>query len=388
MADAINVYSPDFDNEGNPKPSILDLKDAIEDALLDAENFAQQSQVARSDALAARDFSVSMRDEARTARDDAEQTAIDIGKLGGVDDTVQATADLPVSDAGDQVFYVLDDVQYYQDTGSGPVAGGWEKVGPNISLDATQIGHVVSVPENANSRVFVIANFESVEDAIQSAVDHANNNGGGPVPISEAAVPFDESLITVPDGVSLTRPERPSTHDVEELVDLRDLSTGAGSAAHVRAPENQAGVFVPMASDPFGNGDDGAVALQTAEGNWWVRQKAFDQTRKIEWYGADETATASENAFAIQDAIDAAEAVNAQVTSDTGKTYVVDSRIDAPGDADLIIPSTIKKRTEHQSGCCGPRSKFKRIEKSRFNSKRPKIYTSRRCSRSTIRRAS
>jgi len=35
-----NVYSPDYDNQGNPKPSIPDLKDAIENAVVDAENFA------------------------------------------------------------------------------------------------------------------------------------------------------------------------------------------------------------------------------------------------------------------------------------------------------------------------------------------------------------
>lgn len=39
MASA-NVYSPDYDNNGNPKSSIPELKDAIENAVVDAENFA------------------------------------------------------------------------------------------------------------------------------------------------------------------------------------------------------------------------------------------------------------------------------------------------------------------------------------------------------------
>jgi len=43
MADTTNVYSPDYDNEGNPKPSIPELKDAIESARIDAERFARET---------------------------------------------------------------------------------------------------------------------------------------------------------------------------------------------------------------------------------------------------------------------------------------------------------------------------------------------------------
>jgi hypothetical protein len=157
-----------------------DFRDALEKAYNDAA-------MARSDA--------------RAARDDAEQTAKDIAAVGGVDGAVQATGDLPSSTGDDSVFYVLDDTQYYQDTAGGSVAGGWEEVGPNTALDAAQIGHVVSMPRSADSKVFVTADYTTVEDAIQAAIDHADANGGGRVSISEQVTPIDETGFADVNGV-------------------------------------------------------------------------------------------------------------------------------------------------------------------------------------------
>ena len=303
MAQTTNVYSPEYDNEGNPKPSIRELKDAIQGARNEAEGF-------RDDSERARDVAVDARDMAVGANDDAEQTAKDIGAVGGVDDTVQTTGDLPSSTGDDSVFYVLDDTQYYQDTGAGSVAGGWEKVGPNISLDATQIGHVVSMPRTADSKVFITDNFASTEDAIQAAVDYADNNGGGLVALSESVIPFDETSVTVPGDVFLHRPERPAVDDIEEISSLRDLSTDAASAAYVRSPWRKAGPFIPTSSDPFGRGDDLATAVQYDTGEWWARADALEEnTYRATWFG-------DANDQTIQDALDAA-------TSDSGVSRVL-----------------------------------------------------------------
>ncbi|MCS3667452.1 hypothetical protein GGP77_001681 [Salinibacter ruber] len=57
---------------------------------------------------------------------------------------------------------------------------------------------------------------------------------------------------------------------VQNLTDLRNYG---GSAGHVVAVGgDQGGLFVARDSDPFGNGDDGAVALQASDGTWWVRR--------------------------------------------------------------------------------------------------------------------
>jgi hypothetical protein len=285
-----NVYSPSYDDKGNPKPSIPELKDAIENARLDAEDFAQQSQAARDDARAARDDSALARDAAKIARDDAEQTAIDLGVFGGVDDTVQTIGDLPASDGDNQVFYVLDESRYYEDTGSGPVAGGWEKVGPNISLDATQIGHVVSMPRSADSKVFVAANFASVEDAIQAAIDYAGNNGGGRVLQSESLLPVSESMLTddpsvardwggaVPDpvdrGFIVVRNDA-ETHRVFDPLSFADHKTAIQEAAdYIKSNNFKRGTIYLPGRDKNGN-------QITIDGTIYIGYKSSEKSHSL-----------------------------------------------------------------------------------------------------------
>jgi len=62
--------------------------------------------------------------------------------------------------------------------------------------------------------------------------------------------------------------------EIDSIQELRRTPTSDAAAAHVRTPTGQSGVFVPMDADPFGNGDDGAVALQASDGTWWVRKSA------------------------------------------------------------------------------------------------------------------
>jgi hypothetical protein len=226
MAQTTNVYSPDYDNQGNPKPSIPELKDGIEDA----------------------------KNRVETAVGDVEQIALDLGAFGGVDDTVQTTGDLPSSSGDDSVIYVLDDTRYYQDTGSGSVAGGWEQVGPNISIDATQVGHVVSVPKSADSKAFITSNFSTIEDAIQAAVDHAANSAGGRVLLSEDHLPYDASSVSFDASVRMVRNgQRTDVFDVRAYgakgknVDLNDPATMQDDTAAI-----QAAIDAATATDQLG----------------------------------------------------------------------------------------------------------------------------------------
>jgi len=273
------LYSPKYDNDGNVKPSIPELTNAVENARLDAEDYKQQSQTAR--------------DDARAARDEALEAANDLGALGGVDGTAESRIDantIRKADGTDveaanhpgEVWYVVDETSYFESDGT-----GWLQTGPDLSdagrltkgalpnqtipQSALAAGHIVSVPDTANADVFITANFSTNEDAIQAAVDRTSNNGGGRVSLSEQAVPFDETAVTVPADVVLHRPERPSVFDVEDISDLRDRSTDAASVAHVRAPAEKSGLFVPMGNDPFGNGDDGVDVLKAGTNAYWVR---------------------------------------------------------------------------------------------------------------------
>jgi hypothetical protein len=65
--------------------------------------------------------------------------------------------------------------------------------------------------------------------------------------------------------------------EIDSIQQLRDTPTSDAAAAHVRTPTGQSGVFVPMSADPFGNGDDGAVALKATDGTWWVRKAAIQK---------------------------------------------------------------------------------------------------------------
>jgi hypothetical protein len=242
-----NVYSPSYDDEGNPKPSIPELAHEIEtavnsavanveaaesdalQAISDSENSAVSTvdnlvldaQDARSDAKGFRDDAESYRAGAERARDvavgasnDAEQTAKDIGAIGAVDDTVQTTGDLPASNGDDSVVYVLDQSQYYQDTGAGSTQGGWEPIGPRISLSVTQVGNIASMPASADAKVFSPANFVDFETAVQNAHDYAKNNGGGVVEVPKDQLPYNGGAVTFDSSVEMVE-ELTSDYDVQ-----------------------------------------------------------------------------------------------------------------------------------------------------------------------------
>jgi hypothetical protein len=67
--------------------------------------------------------------------------------------------------------------------------------------------------------------------------------------------------------------------DVDSIDQLRRTPTDPPTAAYVRTPTAQAGVFVPYTADPIGNGDDGHDAVQNSDGNWWVRKEALAAPR-------------------------------------------------------------------------------------------------------------
>lgn len=90
---------------------------------------------------------------------------------------------------------------------------------------------------------------------------------------------------------------------VSQLSDLR--STSASSTGElVQVSSDNGGLFVAKASDPFGNGDDGATALQASDGTWWVRREALaDEPIKAKWYGLEE-GSGVDNTSALQTALD------------------------------------------------------------------------------------
>lgn len=78
--------------------------------------------------------------------------------------------------------------------------------------------------------------------------------------------------------------------NVENISDLRNVSTNGIRAARV-TDDTQGGVFIPKQNDPFGNGDDGATALQAGDGTWWVRQAALEGPIRGRWFGIDGSGT-------------------------------------------------------------------------------------------------
>lgn len=74
--------------------------------------------------------------------------------------------------------------------------------------------------------------------------------------------------------------------EVDSIQALRSTTTSDAAAAHVRTPTGRSGVFVPLDADPFGNGDDAAVALRASDGTWWARKKALDGIADPRWWGA------------------------------------------------------------------------------------------------------
>jgi hypothetical protein len=187
------------------------------------------------------------RDDARAARDDAEQTAKDIGAIGAVDDTVQTTGDLSASTGDDSVVYVLDESQYYQDTGTGSTQGGWEPIGPRISLSVTQVGNIASMPASADAKVFNPGNFADFETAVQNAHDYAKNNGGGVVEVPKEQLPYNGGAVTFDGTVEMVE-ESTSDFDVQ-------VQAYGGSVADALAAKD------PDVSEKY----PGAVKAK-----WWI----------------------------------------------------------------------------------------------------------------------
>ena len=216
-----NLYSPKYDNKGNVKPSIPELTNAVENARIDAEDYKNQSQTAR--------------DDARAARDEALAAANDLGALGGVDGTAEnktgsstlEKADGTTVDASNhsgEIWYVVGETAYYESDGT-----DWIQTGPDLS-DASRLtkgalptqtipqsalaaGHIVSVPDAATADVFITANFSTNEDAVQAAINAANN-GGGRVLLPEGLLPFDGSSVSFDSSVRMAREGQPQGYDV------------------------------------------------------------------------------------------------------------------------------------------------------------------------------
>jgi hypothetical protein len=126
--------------------------------------------------------------------------------------------------------------------------------------------------------------------------------------------------------------------EVDSIDGLRDTPTSDAAAAHVRTPTGQSGIFVPMDGDPFGNGDDGATALQARDGTWWTRRTALEGTFNARHFGAQKDRQ-GDAAPAIQSAIDTA----AGFSSDRPATvripngvYSIESGITLPDRVQLV----------------------------------------------------
>ena len=216
MADATNVYSPDFDNKGNPKPSIPELKDAIENTRLEAEGFTQQSQAARDEAL---------------------EAATDLATIGGVDGTAEKktgastleTADGTTVDASShsgEIWYVVNDTAYYKSDGA-----DWIQTGPDLS-DASRLtrgtlpnGRIGSYGVSQHQSEHIITSDVS-RTTLQSLL-----NTHSVVRIVGVLVTLGGSELTIPDHTTL------ATAEGGEIVDAKlNLAGSLGASADVTQP--------------------------------------------------------------------------------------------------------------------------------------------------------
>lgn len=167
MSTPVNLYSPDYDAQGNPKPSIPDLKDAIENARVDAEDFAtatgsftdadgntynKGAKGWATDAKSFRNAAQTAKDAAETAeagaisaKDDAENAIADISQLNAVDGQADDISGTDLLDANNNViatasgnsgetWYVRSKTDYYKSDGSQWVAQGLDLVA-NVQLE-------------------------------------------------------------------------------------------------------------------------------------------------------------------------------------------------------------------------------------------------------------
>jgi len=128
--------------------------------------------------------------------------------------------------------------------------------------------------------------------------------------------------------------------EVDSIDGLRDTPTSDAAAAHVRTPTGQSGTFVPMDADPFGRGDDGAVAVQARDGAWWVRESYFtNESVSVKDFGAKGDGSDATQAF--KDAVSKAQKITSgtQVSPQAGigveiyvprGTYLLSENIQIP----------------------------------------------------------
>jgi hypothetical protein len=208
------LYSPNYDSDGNVKPSIPELANAIENARLDAKGSSQKSRAARDDAL--------------TARDEALGAANDLGTLGGVDGTAESKVDantIREADGTDveapghsgEIWYVVGETAYYKSNGT-----DWIKTGPDLSdadrltkgslpkqtipQSALDAGHIVATVEGAEAEVVRRGTFSDDESAIDDAITYAATSGAantGVVRLPPSAVPYDESVVSFDPSVRM-----------------------------------------------------------------------------------------------------------------------------------------------------------------------------------------
>lgn len=112
---------------------------------------------------------------------------------------------------------------------------------------------------------------------------------------------------------------------LDTISDLRTL-TGNQKATVVCEPDGQSGLFLRKQQDPFGNGDDGGTALHNKNSDWWIRQAALTRSEvSVLWWGAGRDGKTND-APAIQAAIDWAESQGPDVRVPAG-TYRIGSQL-------------------------------------------------------------
>jgi hypothetical protein len=193
-------------------------------------DFRSALQLAHQGAAAARDA-------ARTARDDAEQAAADIGAIGGIDGTVQATGDLPAaSNHTGEFWFVVDRHDYYQSDGS-----AWGK--QDVLIGNPQLeGDIVGMAGGA-ADAFRVSDYSTPEDAIGDALSTTSANGGGFAIIPEQLLPYDASAVSFPTDVLVVR-----QNHVRPVADV--AAYGASGDGQVDDhPSFQGAVDVARASD-------------------------------------------------------------------------------------------------------------------------------------------
>lgn len=115
--------------------SILIPKDTPDwqEILSDVESARNSAISAKDSTISAKDTAVSAKDSAISARDSVDDSISDIESLGGIDGTVRSVSDLPSSTGDNSFYYVVEESSYYQDTGSGSIQSGWDKIEPGWS---------------------------------------------------------------------------------------------------------------------------------------------------------------------------------------------------------------------------------------------------------------